>query len=371
MSMHFYPLRIKEIREETASCKSIVLDIPEGLKELFHFSAGQYLTVKSEKFGDQVRRSYSLCSGPDEGECRIAVKKIDGGQFSGFIHEELKAGDILHVLPPMGNFTPRYNRPGESEPSKKTYVLVAAGSGITPMMSIIKGVLKKEPNSDVVLIYGNRHKSSVIFKEQLYALKNKNMQRFSIYYVFTQEKMEAEILNGRINGAKIHYFLRHVLDPGSISEVFICGPEEMMHETKSAFIDGGIAPENVHVELFYSAESDRMDKKRQESERLMLEHKIEQIAAKSVKLQLDGRIMEFELAYPEQTLLDAALGNGADLPYACRGGVCATCKCILEEGEVEMDINYALEQDELDRGFILACQSHPLTDKVTISFDQK
>lgn len=362
--MLFYKLKIKEIQEVTEDCKTITFDVPLELKENFDFISGQYLTLRHFVEGEELRRNYSICSSPFDpnNELTVAVKRVYEGKFSGYVHENMKVGDEVEVFPPLGNFIHR-----NSGDTKKSYFFVVAGSGITPVISIIKSILKNEKQSEIVLLYGNTNKSTIIFKNEIEALKNKNMQRFSVFHVFSREKQEAEILNGRIDREKIHFFLHHILPAYRVSEVFICGPEGLMLTTKKVCEEAGIPAKNIHFELFQTDKKLNVYKPLSNSESSIGPL----ISQKKVKVELDGDQMEFFLQYPEQTLLDVALKNGLDLPYACRGGVCATCKCLLKEGEVEMDINYALEEDELEMGFILACQSHPRTSEVWVTFDVK
>jgi len=359
---HFHLLRIKEVRPETAECVSVSFDIPENLKKTFHFLPGQYLTLRTIIDGVEVRRSYSICSAPGD-ELRVAVKKVDQGKFSGYVNEGLKAGDELEVMPPLGKFTPR-----DSEKTAKKYLAFAAGSGITPVIGIMKTVLQREPGSEFTLVYGNKNRGSIIFKEHIEALKNKYMERLRVYHVFTRETMDTPLFNGRINTEKARAFCERLIDLDPIDEIFICGPEDMILGLRDYFIEEKkISAQKVHFELFSSPDQPRAVHKAWEEKK----QQIDSSKMSRVTVRLDGAAFEMDLAYGGNNILDAALQEGADLPYACKGGVCSTCKAKLVSGEVDMEVNYALEPDELAANFILTCQSHPRTEKVVVDFDIK
>lgn len=361
MNTGFYTLKVKALKRETSECVSVLLDVPGELQHKFGFQPGQHLIFRGfDAQGEEIRRNYSICSCPSDQELWVAVKKIEGGYFSSYVNEALQEGDTLEVMAPQGKFVVKTD-----ENNKKSYVAIAAGSGITPVISILKSVLRDEPESRFTLIFGNRNKASIIFKEEIEALKNRYMDRLSIFHVMSREKAEAEILYGRIDRQKIALFLQHLIQPKNVDEVFLCGPEQMIFESQQAFLEAGLDPNKIHFELFFSkgAEEKKAERIREAGENVGPISKI--------RLKLDGSSMEFDLAYKGDSILDTALKNGADLPYACKGGVCATCKCKLEEGEVVMDVNYALEPDELAQGFILACQSHPISPSVVINYDIK
>lgn len=354
----FKSLKIKDIRRESPNCVSLSFDVPESEKKDFTFFAGQYLTLKTKLQGSEIRRSYSLCSSPLDNEWRVAVKKLEGGVFSTYANEGLRVGDTLEVSKPEGRF-------GIKSISAKPqhYLLIAAGSGITPMLSILKTVLATEPQSQVTLIYGNQNRGSIIFKQELENLKNKNLSRLSLYHVLSRERAEADFMSGRIDQSKINYFLQKIIPAATIDEVFLCGPEDMILTAKETFIQAGLQPEQVHFELFFSQAAQK------KSERVL---DVEKVGKSSlITLKLDGVETLFSLPFGGENILDAALKNGADLPYACKGGVCATCRAKIEEGEVTMDVNYSLDDDEVKKGFVLACQSHPKSDRVKINFDIK
>lgn len=359
MSITFHPLRVKNIRRETVDCVSVSFELPEHVATDFTFKQGQYLTFKKDINGVEVRRSYSICSSPLDGELRVAVKQVEEGVFSSYINNELKVGDVLETMTPQGLFT----SPIDAN-ATKNYFLVAAGSGITPILSIIKTVLLSEPKSNITLLYGNKNRGTIIFKSELEALKNKFMERLSVYHILSREQADTELMCGRIDALKCNYFLEKIIDPKSISAAFLCGPEEMILATKDSLITAGVPESEVHYELFFSAIA--AQKQQERSEKAESDDKMSKVA-----ITLDGTTTMVELGYHGESILDAALSNGADLPFACKGGVCATCRCKVEEGEVEMDVNYSLEKDEVARGFVLACQAHPRSEHVVINFDAR
>ncbi len=348
MSIHFHKLRVANIRRETNDCVSIAFDIPPELKADFLFKQGQNITIKSIINGEEIRRSYSICSSPFDNELRVAVKKLAGGAFSSFANGELKEEDVLDVLPPTGTFFTEVNIT-----NKKNYVFFAAGSGITPVISIIKTILIAEPQSNVTLVYGNRNVSSIIFKEDLEALKDKHLQRFRIYYVLSRERTEAEINYGRIDTEKCKLFSA-LIDYKMADEFFICGPEEMIFTLKSFLENNKIESDKIHFELFTTPV--------RKNTIINIEAKEKKDEGSEIVIKSDGRSFNFKLDYNSNTILDAALAEGADLPFSCKGGVCTTCKAKLIEGKVEMEVNYGLEPDEVKAGFILTCQSHPRSE---------
>lgn len=357
MSLHFHPLRIKDIRRETNECVSIAFAIPEALESAFAFKPGQNITLKAIIDGEEIRRSYSICSSPAERELRIAIKAVPNGRFSQFANTHLKKGDQLEVLPPTGKFNVAIN------PShKKQYLAFAAGSGITPILSIIKTILSSEANSAVTLVYGNRSRSSIIFREALEGLKNKYLNRFRILHVLSRERTDAAVNYGRIDAAKCRELSPALIDWPAIDDYFICGPSEMIFSVRDYLLEQGVEASRIHIELFNTP-----------TQTINIAHPAtvggdtDQTAA--VTIRLDGISFPFELTYTGSSILDAALQQGADLPYACKGGVCATCRAKLVEGDVKMDQNFALEPDELAAGFILTCQAHPRSKAIIIDYD--
>lgn len=358
MSIHFSPLRIKEIRKETADCVSVVFDIPEELKSSFAFKQGQSLTMRAMINNEEVRRTYSICSSPLDNECRIAVKKVEGGLFSTFANEQLKKGDTLDVMQPVGKFYTALD-PAQS----KNYLAFAAGSGITPVLSLIKTTLATEYLSNFTLVYGNKNHGSIIFFEELEGLKNKYMERFNLIHVLSREKTDSPISFGRITADKLKD-LNRLIDYTTTDEFFVCGPEEMIFCVKDYLIGTGIDKKKIHFELFTSPGQKKPSVHSQQTTGSETKSQI--------TIKLDGRSFDFELSLnSDTTILDAALKKGADLPYACKGGMCCTCKAKLLEGEVMMDVHWGLEEEEVEQGYILTCQSHPKTEKIVVDFDAK
>ena len=359
MSIHFHRLAVKEIIKETVDCVSVVFEIPSALKKDFAFKQGQSLTMRTMLNNEDVRRTYSICSSPLDNEWKVAIKNVEGGLFSSFANNELKKGDVLEVMQPVGKFYV------ELTPiNKKNYLAIAAGSGITPVISIIKTTLQTEPDSSFTLVYGNKTRSSIIFFEELERLKNKFLQRFNFINILSRERTEASLNFGRINTDKL-YELEKLVDYTSFDDTFICGPEEMIFCVKDFLQQRGIPEKKIHFELFTSTTPKKSNPRDQQSTTESGPHS-------NIIVKVDGRSFDFKLALNSDVpILDAALKQGVDLPYACKGGMCCTCKAKLLEGEVEMDVHWGLEQEEIEKGFILTCQSHPKTEKVVVDFDIK
>ncbi len=351
----FHRLAVNDLRRETTDAVSLTFAIPKELADDYAFAPGQYLTLRTTMDGEEVRRSYSICSGPDDGELRIGVKKVDGGAFSSWAADELKAGDELDVMTPTGRFgvTPA---PAEA----RVYVGFAAGSGITPILSLVKGVLAREPKSRFFLFYGNRSTEGVMFREALEELKDRFLQRFSLFHVISGEEQDIPILHGRLDGEKVRVLLRSLVPASSVDHVFICGPTGMSDEIEATCRDIGIAEDRVHVERFVSGLGGKPRPKA--------------VIAPSAppkafaSLIIDGKRREVPVAEGE-AVLDAALRAGVDLPFACKGGMCSTCRAKLVEGKAEMEVNYALEPWELKAGFILTCQAKPVSEKIVVDYD--
>lgn len=360
--MHFHPLQVKKIQQETDDCVSIIFTVPDELKESFTFKQGQTLTVKKTLNGEELRRNYSICSSPHDGILKVAVKKVAGGAFSTWANDELKAGEQLDVMPPTGKFYTEL-----SPAQKRNYVAFAAGSGITPILSIIKTTLLTEPQSSFTLVYGNRTKSSIIFKEELEALKDKFIDRFRVYHILSRERSDAAVNNGRIDVGKLDLLFGKLIDLKRSDEFFLCGPEEMIFCVKDYLLAHGVPQKHVHFELFTVPGQKQFATGNQQSATALTDTG----PKASVSVKLDGIMFDFDLAFNKESILDAALKQGADLPYACKGGVCTTCKAKILEGEVSMDVNWGLEPDEVEKGFVLTCQSHPTTERVVIDFDAK
>jgi ring-1,2-phenylacetyl-CoA epoxidase subunit PaaE len=354
--MKFYPVKIATIRRETSDCVSVALDIPDSLRDDFRYMPGQYLTFRANLNGEEVRRSYSLCSAPAENEWRVAIKKVDGGLFSTYANDSLKAGDTLETAPPDGRFFPE----AVSADMNRDFVFFAAGSGITPVISIIKTVLQKAAESRVTLVYGNRRSSTVIFREEIEGLKNRYLGRFQVIHILSQERVDVPWQSGRITAARLDEMLEVMPDILGADQFFVCGPEEMIACVREGLQSRGIPKDHVHFELFGTGQ--HKQKKSQQP--------VSDAVIATAEIRLDG--VRFDVPVREgQAVLDAALATGADLPFACKGGVCCTCRAKLTEGKVEMEANYALDEEEVEAGFILTCQAHPLTPVIKVDFDIK
>ena len=351
--MKFYPLTIKDIQRETADCVSIAFDVPESLSSEFKFTQGQYLTLRTFINGEDVRRSYSICTSPGENELRVAVKQVENGLFSTFANQTLRKQDVLDVMPPMGHFYSNL-----SADNQKKYVFIAAGSGITPIISNMKTVLETEPRSLCTLIYGNQKVKTIIFKEALEALKNQHIGRVQIFNMLSREHTESDLMNGRITASKLEKLFRHIPTLEKGDEYFICGPNEMIESARTALKEKGIAEDKIHFEMF--------NVPAQTSTKEIITDAVESMAT----ITMDGLTLTVPV-HLGQTVLEAAQEFGMDMPYACKGGVCCTCRAKLQEGKVEMTANYALTKEEVQQGFILTCQAIPKTDSITIDFDIK
>ncbi len=360
MSIHFHPLSIKEVKKETADCITVLFDVPPALTTAFQFTQGQSLTMRTTINGEEVRRTYSICSSPLENQLRVAIKKVEGGLFSTFANEQLKKSDILEVMPPVGRFNTTLD-----PVHQKNYTAFASGSGITPMLSIIKTTLATEPNSSFTLVYGNKSRSSIIFFEELEGLKNKYINRFNLIHILSREKTDADINFGRITKEKCSQLFDKLINIKTTDEFFLCGPEDMIFSVKDFLQANAVDEKKIHFELFTTP-----------GQQKAASH-MPQAASKggpqsNISIKLDGRSFNLMIPFNSDTsILDAAMQQGADVPYACKGGVCCTCKARLLEGEVSMDVHWGLEQEEIEQGYILTCQSHPKTEKVVIDFDVK
>ena len=355
MTPKFHALKVADVRQETDDTVSIAFEIPADLLSDYAYKAGQYLTLRATIDGQDTRRSYSICQAPRENELRVAIKRIDDGLFSSWATTALKSGDSIEVMTPMGHFA--------IEPDaavKKSYALFAAGSGITPIMAIAKTILAEEPQSDVTLIYGNKGFASIIFREELEGLKNRFMDRFRLIHVLSRESLGNPLQKGRIDGEKIDKLCKAFFNSQTIHGVYVCGPEEMIHAVKDRMMAFGVDEKNVHFELFATSIPKKVIEKTASTEPSV---------ASNVSVIIDGDQIDLFLSSDGVTILDAAHQAGADLPYACKGGVCCTCKAKILEGTASMDVNYALEKDEVEAGYILTCQAHPTSEKLIVSFD--
>jgi ring-1,2-phenylacetyl-CoA epoxidase subunit PaaE len=352
----FHRLAVNDLRREAADAVSMTFVIPDKLADDYRFAPGQYLTLRTTLGGEEVRRSYSICSGPDDGEIRIAVKRVDGGAFSSFVTDELKRGDELDVMTPTGRFGI-----APMPDDARIHVGFAAGSGITPILSIVKNVLAREPMSRFFLFYGNRTAEGMLFRGELEELKDRFIERLSVFHVISGEEQDIPILHGRLDGEKVRVLLRALVPAAEVDHVFICGPAGMSEDVEATCRELGVAADRIHVERFVSEFGGRPRAKAI----VPASAPPKAIAA----LIIDGKRREVPVADGE-AILDAALRAGIDLPFACKGGMCSTCRAKLVEGSVEMELNYSLEPWELKAGFVLTCQARPTTDKVVVDYDQ-
>jgi ring-1,2-phenylacetyl-CoA epoxidase subunit PaaE len=352
----FHSIKVSDIYKETKDCSVVSFDIPEELKSEFHYNQGQHLTLKAMIDGKEERRSYSLCSSPTENKWQVAVKKINGGLFSGYVNDKVKKGDTLEIMAPSGKFFRETNKE-----VAKNYIMFAAGSGITPILSIIKTHLALEPNSTFQLFYLNRSVKSIIFKEEIELLKNKYFGRFEIFHFLTKEHRSIELFNGRFSKEKMEILTEKIIDIPAVDECFICGPEEMIFLIRDELVAAGLSKDKIHFELFNTGGSEA-DKQRVSK---ILESKVQ---GTDVTIIDGGKEFHFIMDDDYDNILDGAIAAGADLPFACKGGVCSTCRCKVIEGSVEMKINYALDEDEVAKNLVLSCQAVPTSGKIVVEF---
>jgi ring-1,2-phenylacetyl-CoA epoxidase subunit PaaE len=356
MAHHFHTLKVARVRREADDAVSLTLEVPPALREEFAFAPGQHLTLRRLVDGEEQRRSYSLCAGVDEGEWRIGVRELPGGLFSTWANRELRDGDELECMAPDGAFHVTLQ-----PQAARHLLLVAAGSGITPLLSIAKSVLAREPASRVTLLYGNRRVASVMFREELEDLKNRHLGRFALYHVFSREPQDIELFAGRLDAARVARFLDTLVPVGDVDEVFLCGPSAMLDELSALFSARGVAEEHLHVERFGTGELPAPARDAPPADGP--EARVTVIA--------DGLTRELRLARNGASILDAARAAGLDLPFSCKSGVCSTCRARLTGGSVTMDRNFALMKSDLDAGFILTCQAHPTSEAVVVNFDDR
>jgi len=353
----FHPLRVAAVERLTDDAVTITFSVPDDLRDDYEFAAGQHLTVRMTIAGEEVRRNYSICAPAGSGRLRVAVKRLEGGAFSAFATSGLRPGDTVDVMTPTG----RFHVPLDPA-NAKHYCAVAAGSGITPVISIISTALEVEPDSRFTLVYGNRSTSSIMFLDELSDLKDRYPTRFRLINVLSREPQEVELFSGRIDADKVRRLLTTLIPVDTVDEWFLCGPFVMVEQVRDTLVAEGVGRAHVHMELFHvEGEAPR---------EVVATDIARDQGSSSVTVVLDGRSSTFDVPRGGLRILDAALAVRADAPYACKGGVCGTCRAKLLDGEVAMDRNYALEQDEIDAGFVLACQSRPVTDRVSLDFDQ-
>lgn len=356
----FHSLQVIDVHRDTRDAVVVTIKPSPEASELFTFIPGQYLTFRREFDGEELRRSYSICSGIEDGVLQVGIKRVEGGAFSTWANEELEVGAVLDAMPPMGSF----HIPVEPD-AAKNYLGFAGGSGITPLLSIIKSRLIQEPKSRFTLVYANQQISSMMFRDELEDLKNTYMGRLSIIHIFDREGQEIDLFTGRIDREKCESLFSSWINLPSIDTAFICGPEPMMLTIADALKEHGLPKEKIKFELFASAQPGRA--RRQKA----AESGSADAAKRTVAtVTLDGVSRTFEFAKEGLSLLDAALENDLDAPYACKAGVCSTCKAKVLEGEVDMLINHALEDYEVEQGYVLSCQCYPVSDRVVVSFDE-
>ena len=351
----FHPLRVTAVERLTEDAVAVTFEVPDHLREEFRFTPGQHLSVRTAALGDDVRRNYSICAPATGRKLRIGVKRIPEGVFSEFVADRLQPGDTLDVMTPTGTFSPRLD-PAQA----KRYAAVAAGSGITPVLSILMTALEVEPDSTAALVYVNRRTSTVMFLEDLEDLKNRYPDRFQLIHVLGHEMSEVELLSGRLDVDRFERILNTILPVDDVDEWFLCGPLALTDTVGGVLRGRGVEADHVHRELFHVGAVPR---------RRAVPVDVPAAGA-AVTVILDGRTTELTVPADGNSILDATLQVRTDAPFACKNAVCGTCRARVVEGKVEMDANYALEPDELARGYVLTCQSHPVTDRVVVDFDQ-
>ena len=351
----FHALRVAAIEPLTDDSVTITFEVPDELREEYRFTQGQHLTIRTELAGDDVRRNYSICSPVSSGTLRIGVKRLPGGAFSEHALDKLQAGDVLEVMTPSGRFFT------ELDPENaKHYACIAAGSGITPVLSIVASTLETEPRSRVTLLYANRTHKSVMFLEELEDLKDRYPDRFHLVHVLTREPQEVELFSGRLDAERMIRILDTLLPPDTVDEWFLCGPFDMVRSLRQLLVDSGVPKRSVHAEVFHVETSQPVRRTADEPV---------DAPGSDVTITLDGRRSSFRLRVDGPPVLEAALGVRADAPFACKGGVCGTCRALVVEGSVEMDTNWALEPDEVEKGYVLTCQSHPTSQRLVLDYD--
>ena len=357
MSASFHPLKIADVRREIDDAVSLRFELPDDLRDAFRFVPGQHLTLRTEIEGEDIRRNYSICVAPHEDELRVAIKQINGGVFSTWANSSLAPGDTLEVMPPHGSFTWAF------DPARAaTYVGFAGGSGITPILSLLKTALAVEPQSSFTLLYGNRASNSIMFLEELAALKNRFMDRLQIYHFLEEEEEEVDLFNGRLDSAKISEVLQSIVDPAIIDAAFICGPGPMMDAAEKGLVVAGVPAERILIERFTIGEMSAA----QAAAARALEQQAEGLR---VQVTLEGRRRTLVFDAEKGSILENARSAGLPAPFACKAGVCATCRARLISGEVKMKANYGLSAEEVAQGYVLTCQAVPLTDDVVLDYD--
>jgi ring-1,2-phenylacetyl-CoA epoxidase subunit PaaE len=361
----FHPLRVRQVLADTAEAVVVAFDVPDELREVFSFTQGQYLTLRKEIDGQDLRRSYSICAGVDDGELRVGVRKVKGGVFSNWINENLQHGDIINVMAPQGRFFV-----GMQPTLRRHHLGIAGGSGVTPILSTMKTVLAREPLSDFTLIYGNRSLKSTMFKEEIEDLKNRYLSRLTLHHVFSDEHTDSPLNYGVMNRDKIGEFLVQAVPASSIDHAFICGPFQMNDEAQAALLAAGVPEERIHIERFGVPVPLGSDSSGTVGA-VIHEAKPGDAEQSRITIIRDGLKREIAFHKGQPSILDAASAAGLEVPFSCTSGVCGTCRAKLVEGEVRMERNFALDKAEVANGFVLTCQAHPLTPSVVLSFDER
>lgn len=355
-ALTFHELRVTEVTRLTDEAVAVTLDVPPELAERFAYLPGQHVTVRKLIDGEDVRRSYSICAPASGGKLRVGIKRLPGGAFSSFAIDRLRAGDTLEVMPPVGEFTI------DIDPSRsRRAVAVAAGSGITPVLSLISSSLESEPHSSWTLLYGNRTVNSVMFLDELEGLKDRYHPRFQLFHILSREGSDVPLLSGRIDAEKISTIHHRLLGSQPVDGWYLCGPYDMVMTARETLVELGVEQDRIHDELFFAGP---LDTSKLPPEPPPGEGSVE------LTVILDGRAVETRMT-PETSILDAALRVRSELPFSCKGGMCATCKGRVEEGEVRMDKNYALVDSEVEAGYVLTCQAHPITRRVVVRYDHR
>lgn len=368
MSVLFHPLRVRAVEPDTQEAVIVSFDVPPELRDAFAFTQGQYLTLRGDVDGQDLRRSYSICAGVDDGELRVGVRKVRGGVFSNWVNAQLKPGDTVNVMAPQGRFFVPLD-----PASRRHHVGIAGGSGITPILSIMKTVLAREPLSRFTLIYGNRLLQSTMFKEEIEDLKNRYMTRLVLQLVFSDEHTDAPLNRGAMNRDKIGEFLASVVPAGTIDHVFVCGPFQMNDEAEAALLAAGVPQERIHIERFGVALPAGAATAAGTPAGGAMLHEAQPGDAEQARIVIvrDGLQREISFRKGQPSILDAASSAGLEVPYSCTSGVCGTCRAKVVEGQVRMERNFALDKKEVADGFVLTCQAHPLTERVVLSFDDR
>jgi len=356
----FHPLRVRSVQPDTAEAVIVTFEVPPELRPVFGFTQGQYLTLRKEIDGQDLRRSYSICAGVDEGELRVGVRKVKDGVFSNWINAQLRPGDILEVMAPQG----RFFVPIEPQAARH-HLGIAGGSGITPILSIMKTVLRREPRSRFTLVYGNRSLKSTMFKEELEDLKDRYLTRVALHHVFSDEPTDAPINMGLVDRAKVADFLRALVPAEGIAHAYICGPFQMNEEAEAALLAAGVPEERIHIERFGIAQQAG------QVGAVVHEARPEDAERARVVIIRDGFRREVVFTRDQPSILDAARSAGLEVPFSCTSGVCGTCRARLLEGQVRMERNFALDRKDVEAGFVLTCQAHPTTERVVLSFDER